>query len=516
MNSVIATAGTALEQFGGIEGKLTPLWAIATVLPICVLLYAAFNVFVHPLRRYPGPLLWRSFRFPYVISTQRGELHSRLKNFHTQYGPIVRIAPGELSYADAAAWKDIYANRPGHLPFQRNRTWFKKMVPNEPNSIVGFDEDDHARYRRSFANAFSDKSLREQAPVIESYVDLFISRLSSLASSQKGTNKVVDFEKWFNFLTFDISGDLSFGESFDCLKNGKAHPWVEIAQDFGKGLALIASVNLYPPVDKLLQHIIPKRILQRSKDHRMISFAKAQKRVALDIDRPDWVTPTKKYNAQKGEFTDAEWGMNLLIIAFASSETTASALTGILRELAQHKGVLHRLTQEIRSTFKDNSAINIASTSNLAYLNAVISEGLRLNPPVVIGVPRVVPDGGDTVCGQWVPEGTYVTYNQFPANRQSYNFRYPNSFIPERFLNPDPKHDNMSSFQPFQMGRHICIGLKVAYAEMRLTLARLLWSFDIALADEKDRWDWGEQKTYIFWDKKPLEIILRRADHSNL
>lgn len=41
--------------------------------------------------------------------------------------------------------------------------------------------------------------------------------------------------------------------------------------------------------------------------------------------------------------------------------------------------------------------------------------------------------------------------------------------------------------------------MKLAYAEMRVTLARLLFAFDISLASEKDRWDWGEQKTYIFW-----------------
>ncbi len=57
----------------------------------------------------------------------------------------------------------------------------------------------------------------------------------------------------------------------------------------------------------------------------------------------------------------------------------------------------------------------------------------------------------------------------------------------------------MASFQPFQLGRHSCIGMKVAYNEMRVTLARLLWSFDVELANKKDRWDWGEQNTYIFW-----------------
>lgn len=373
------------------------------------------------------------------------------------------------------------------------------MTPDEPNSIVGFDEDDHARFRRAFANSFSDKAFRDQAPVIESYISLFIDQLKTPTAGRSCKEKTVNLENWFNYLFFDISGDLSFGESFDCLKSSKAHLWVEISQDFGKGLALIASINRYPPVDRLLKYVIPKKVLQRSKEHRTMSAAKALKRLALVTDRPDFVTPTKKYNDEKGAMTEQEWQMNMTVIAFAASETMASALTATTRELVQNNGVMHRLTQEIRERFPAEAAITIASTHHLPYLNAVINEGLRLDPPVAIGVPRVVPGDGDIVCGRWVPGGTVVTYNQYSANRQAYNFRHPNSFIPERFLNPDLKTDNLAGFQPFQTGRHVCLGMKHAYAEMRVTLAKLLWNFDLRLKNEADRWDWGEQKTYILW-----------------
>jgi cytochrome P450 len=97
---------------------------------------------------------------------------------------------------------------------------------------------------------------------------------------------------------------------------------------------------------------------------------------------------------------------------------------------------------------------------------------------------------------------THVTFNQYPAYRQSYNFHAPNSFIPERFLSTNiaADGDDMASFQPFQIGRHACIGINVAWREMRLTVARLLWAFDVRLADEKgDRWDWGTQRTFILW-----------------
>lgn len=270
---------------------------------------------------------------------------------------------------------------------------------------MGYDEAAHSKFRRAFANSFSDKSLRDQSPVIEGYVELFIKQLRAISSGQRGKETAVDLEKWLHYLTFDISGDLSFGEPFDCLKNGKAHPWVDIAQDFGKGLALVASINTYPPIDKLLRYIIPKKVIQRMKDHREMSAAKAMKRLALDTQRPDFVTPTKKYSSNKIEISNQEWEINMAIMVFAASETVASALTAIVRELVQSRGVLHRLTQEVRSTFDTEKEITISSTGNLEYLNAVINEGLRLDPPSSISVPRIVPQGGDTICGQWVPGG---------------------------------------------------------------------------------------------------------------
>jgi hypothetical protein len=67
----------------------------------------------------------------------RGDLHRQMKAIHDRYGDIVRIAPNELSFTDVRAWKDIYGNRPGHAPFERNQTWFQKEHPDDPSSIMG-------------------------------------------------------------------------------------------------------------------------------------------------------------------------------------------------------------------------------------------------------------------------------------------------------------------------------------------------------------------------------------------
>jgi cytochrome P450 len=342
----------------------------------------------------------------YAISLQRGNLHNQLTDFHGKHGSIVRIAPNELSFTDPQALKDIYATRSGHSAFERNQIWFKPAKPGNPNSIMGPDEEAHARYRRILVHAFSEKSLKEQAPMIEAHLDQLVEKLREVSN-----DTAINLVEWINFTTFDIAGNLCFGESFDCLKNGKAHPWVEISYDFGKGVALIAAVNFYPPLDRLLRLVIPKQIMQRTTDHMAMSRAKVMKRLSTDTDRPDFVTHILKQNkeneakAQSKAMTPAEIGLNMTVLIFAGSETTASGLSGIMRMLVQNKEPLAKLALEVRSSFADEADITLASVGRLEYLDAIINEGMRLCPPVVIGLPRIVPVGGDVICGQFVPAG---------------------------------------------------------------------------------------------------------------
>lgn len=62
------------------------------------------------------------------------------------------------------------------------------------------------------------------------------------------------------------------------------------------------------------------------------------------------------------------------------------------------------------------------------------------------------------------------------------------------------------------MGRHQCIGLKLANAEMRIAIARIVYAFDLRLEDERDRFDWGEQATYMTWEKRPLKVVVTERE----
>lgn len=163
----------------------------------------------------------------WAYSMQSGDLHHNLHKMHQKYGPIVRIAPDELSYIDPRAISDIYGTHHDRAPFIKNNVWAKQQESKAPTSIVSWDEATHLRNRRALTGAFTEHAITEYVPILESLVGKMIEKFRERIDASDGKT-TVDMVEWLNWLLFDISGALSFGESFDSVKNGKAHPWVSV------------------------------------------------------------------------------------------------------------------------------------------------------------------------------------------------------------------------------------------------------------------------------------------------
>ena len=125
---------------------------------------------------------------------------------------------------------------------------------------------------------------------------------------------------------------------------------------------------------------------------------------------------------------------------------------------------------------------------------------------------------------------TEISIPQYASFRSTTNFSNPNSFIPHRWLQiPDPSSlqllpfasslsipppspqdvHNLTAFNPFSIGPRNCIGKNLAYLEMRLILAKLIWNFNLVPVGKVG--EWGDQKTYVLWEKEPLEVGLREV-----
>jgi len=132
---------------------------------------------------------------------------------------------------------------------------------------------------------------------------------------------------------------------------------------------------------------------------------------------------------------------------------------------------------------------------------------------------RVVRHGGAHIAGQWVPGGTSVAIQQYAACRSELNFRRPSEFLPQRWLgDPEFTYDRRAASQPFSVGPRNCIGRQLAYAEMRLILARILWRFDMELdRTSMGSGDWlVEQPVWVLWYKSPLLVKLSSREKKSI
>jgi cytochrome P450 len=96
---------------------------------------------------------------------------------------------------------------------------------------------------------------------------------------------------------------------------------------------------------------------------------------------------------------------NVVSKSVAGSETTATLLCGLTNHLLRNPDILARVQKEVRGAVTKQEDLVIANLINLPYMNACIEEGLRIFPPVPVGLLRVVPQGGSDIDGHMIPEG---------------------------------------------------------------------------------------------------------------
>lgn len=139
-----------------------------------------------------------------------------MDDLHQRYGDVVRIAPNEVAVADVAGVSQIHKIGSGYL----KSSFYANLTPTrEPGIFAMQNPHDHAARRKLFARAFSNSSLKGNW-------EAEIRRKTTLAVDQiknatKQSGKGADVLKWWTLMATDVITQLSFGESFEMLEQGK-------------------------------------------------------------------------------------------------------------------------------------------------------------------------------------------------------------------------------------------------------------------------------------------------------
>ncbi len=183
-------------------------------------------------------------------------------------------------------------------------------------------------------------------------------------------------------------------------------------------------------------------------------------------------------------YTEDELVAEAGILIVGGSGTTATSLTSTIFYLMHFPQALERLQEEIHTHFNDVEEIRIgARLASCQFLFACIDEAMRLSPAIGAMLPREILQGGLTVDDNHFPAGTDIGVPGYSIHHNEAYFPDPFSFKPERWLSSiDPALSRArSAFCAFGVGRTSCVGKYLAYQEMGIILARMVWLFDMRL-----------------------------------
>ncbi|PNY26665.1 Uncharacterized protein TCAP_03407 [Tolypocladium capitatum] len=462
-----------------------------------------YNAYFGPLSRFPGPRLRAISRIPAIWTTILGIDHEVIPALHRKYGPIVRLGPTELSFAGGAkAWEDIHGPKKGTLPY-KDPIFYPRSI-NGANSLMTANEAEHSRQRKIMSHAFSDRTLKEQEPLLKSWAVKMKTKLAeSIAAGE-----LVDMVKFYNCTTFDIMADLLFLEGLDLLEDGEYSPWIKNLFGGIKSAIIVLGARRYSSwINHLIEYYVKNNEQARKAEYEHFRYAaeRIDGRWQRTADRPD---PWAKF---LGSLTREEQHVTASVLMVAGTETTATALSGLTYHLIQNPMTMEKLKMEIRSKIRSFDDMTLENLARMKYMQACIQEALRLYPPVPSGLPRKVPPGGLKICEEHIPGDTIVSVHHVSTYRSLDHFKSADKFAPERWLgDPNYAEDHRDALEPFQTGPRNCLGQNLAWHEMRMLLATVMLHFDIT--PEPDTKNWMNQKVYVLWEKKPLFCRLQNSN----
>jgi len=186
----------------------------------------------------------------------------------------------------------------------------------------------------------------------------------------------------------------------------------------------------------------------------------------------------------------------------------------IFFNLLSHPDVLRKLQKEIDQYFPDGvDPIDFVLQAQMPYLDAVIKETMRLEPPAPMGSNRTpTPGGPGGWCGDhFMPEGTSIYLHLYSLHRNpAYFSPRTEEFWPERWLESEKQKGDPGfrletyAFIPFSFGPTGCAGKNLAYLEMRFIVCQILKRFDISFMRG---WDPKE------WENKVADFVLLERGH---
>ncbi|XP_036613813.1 cytochrome P450 4F3-like [Trichosurus vulpecula] len=165
---------------------------------------------------------------------------------------------------------------------------------------------------------------------------------------------------------------------------------------------------------------------------------------------------------------------------FGGHDTTASGLSWVLYNLAQHQEHQEHCRQEIQELLRGRQPEEIEwdDLAQMPFLTMCIKESLRMHPPVAV-ISRCCTKDIQLPDGRIIPKGNHCTVSIMSTHHNPEVWPNPEVYDPYRFDINNSKNIPPLAFIPFSAGPRNCIGQNFAMSEMKVVLALTLLRFRV-------------------------------------
>jgi cytochrome P450 len=386
-----------------------------------------------------------------------------LLDLHRRYGDVATFwLNGQLFYAFFSPEGVVDVTVKTQHSFVKG-VGFERMAKVLGTGLLTSEEPIHLRHRRMMQPPFHHHQLAGYAATMQRITQQHLAGWAPGEEVRAGDELMR--------LTFQIVAQLLFGTEIDRYADGVQH-------------------HMGVAIDRIERTMLPG--LDRFDRSRLPYFARFKESSDYLATVADDIIARRAAAAAAGAplgddllglllaARDAEDGTALshdevrdetLTLILSGHETTANVLTWALCHLRDRDDLWTALAAEAAEHLPEGEAPDLRRVLAAPTAHAVMSETLRLAPPVWVAPRRALEEV--EIAGVTVPRGAHVLVSQYASHRSERFFEHPDAFRPERWAGDLESTLPRGAYFPFGAGTRKCLGDQFALLEAHIILLEL-------------------------------------------
>jgi sterol 14-demethylase len=365
------------------------------------------------------------------------------------------------------------------------------MTPIFGKGVV-FDGTPEQRKEALRNQALRDQMMRGHAATIAAEVESMI--------ADWGEQGEIDLLDFFAELTLYTSSACLLGKTF---REELTREYVGLYHDLEFGTDALAYVNAYLPIPSFRKRDkARKRIVELMEE--IIDRRKEEGREPDDLLQI--LATLRNKDGSRRYSSDMIAGM-FISTMFAGHHTTSGTAAWTLIELLRNPSVMQAVNDELDVLYAAERDVSYQALREMPELEAALKESLRLHPPLIILMRKVMKPF--EYKGFNIEVGTTVGVSPAISNRMGEYFERPETFDVERYKT-NPRADRQAfTWLPFGAGRHRCVGAAFALMQLKAIFSVLFQNFEFELSQPSDTYR-NDHSKMVVQLLQPCKVKYRR------